>query len=341
VLEQAPHLLAIGAFCIGTNHIDLNAAAEQGIPVFNSPFSNTRSVAEMVIAAAIFLIRKVPPKARAAYNGLWLKSAEGAHEIRGKTMGIIGFGNIGSQIAVLAEAMGMKVLYHDQEAKLPYGNAQPVESLEGILSRSDIISLTLPENEDTVNLIGQKELGMMPQGSHLINFGRGKVVDLDALAQAISEGHIGGAAVDVFPNEPQSQGASFKTPLQGLENVLITPHIGGSTEEAQWNIGKEVAEKVVAFVDEGKTTGAINIPELSLPKMKHSRRVLNIHRNVPGVIRHLNSLLHEQGLNVKGQYLKAEEEIGYVVVDVQGTATKSQLEALKKTRETIRHRVLY
>lgn len=341
VLEAADKLLAVGAFCIGTNQIDLEAAAEMGIAVFNSPFSNTRSVAELVVASSVFLIRRIPEKSRAAYEGKWLKEAKGAHEIRSKTLGIVGFGNIGSQVAALAEGMGMKVIYFDLEPKLSRGNSMPVDSMDELLAESDILSLHVPQHSSTANLIGKEEIKKMKAGAHLINFSRGNVVDLDALADAIKDGRMGGAAIDVFPVEPKEKGASFECPLQGLDNVILTPHIGGSTEEAQWNIGMEVAYKLVSFVDEGKSVGSVSIPELSLPKMEDTRRVLNIHRNVPGVIRQLNQLIHEQELNVVGQYLQTNSSVGYVVVDVQGKASRESLESLGQIDETIKHRILY
>lgn len=294
-----------------------------------------------MLASAVFLIRKIPAKARAAYNGVWLKDSADSYEIRGKTLGLIGFGNIGSQVAILAEAFGMHVIYYDLDPKLSFGNAKATESMREILQASDIVSLHVPLNADTDNLIGKEELSEMKPGSHLINFSRGSLVDLEALAHFLKNGHIGGAAIDVFPVEPKDRGAAFESPLQGLENVILTPHIGGSTEEAQWNIGLEVATKLVGYLDEGKSVGSVSIPELSQPKMEGTRRVLNIHRNVPGVIGHMSSLIHEQGLNIRGQYLNTDEYLGYVVVDVDETAGKEQLDALKETKETIRHRVLY
>ena len=341
VLEHCPKMLCIGAFCIGTNQIDLEAAKEKGIAVFNSPFSNTRSVAELVLACAVFLIRRIPEKARAAYLGKWIKDSTNSHEIREKVLGIVGFGNIGSQVAALAESFGMCVIYFDLEPKLSIGNAKPVDTLGELLERSDIVSLHIPQSDSTAKLIGPKALKKMKKGSHLINYSRGTIVDIEALREAIESGHIAGAAIDVFPVEPKTKGADFETPLQGLENVILTPHIGGSTEEAQWNIGSEVSSKIVNFVDEGKTVGSVSIPELNLPRMEGTSRVLNVHRNVPGVIWKINQIIHERHLNVAGQYLKTADEIGYVVTDIEGSVKREDLVAISEVDATIKHRILY
>lgn len=341
VLEAAQKLQAIGCFCIGVNQVDLRAATRNGVVVFNAPYSNTRSVAELVIGAAIMLIRKIPDKNKAAHEGRWMKEAKGSYELRGKTMGIIGYGNIGSQVSVLAESLGMKVLFYDVETKLPLGNAEDAKSLKEILRQSDIITLHVPETTLTRNLINKKNLRLTKKGSILINYARGEVVDLEALRRSILEGHTGGAAVDVFPVEPEKNGDPFKTPLQDCPNVILTPHIGGSTEEAQQNIGEDVSVKLFNYLEKGITLGSHTVPALALPPQEGSHRILHIHKNVPGVLSAINKRLSDNGINILGQYLKTNEEIGYVVLDVDKLLSSRALQLLKEVKETIRVRVLY
>ncbi len=341
VLEAAQKLQAIGCFCIGVNQVDLRAATRNGVVVFNAPYSNTRSVAELVIGAAIMLIRKIPDKNKAAHEGRWMKEAKGSYELRGKTMGIIGYGNIGSQVSVLAESLGMKVLFYDVETKLPLGNAEDAKSLKEILRQSDIITLHVPETTLTRNLINKKNLRLTKKGSILINYARGEVVDLEALRRSILEGHTGGAAVDVFPHEPEKNGDPFSTPLQDCPNVILTPHIGGSTEEAQQNIGEDVSVKLFNYLEKGITLGSHTVPALALPPQEGSHRILHIHKNVPGVLSAINKRLSDNGINILGQYLKTNEEIGYVVLDVDKLLSSRALQLLKEVKETIRVRVLY
>ena len=341
VLAAAEKLQAIGCFCIGVNQVDLKAATKKGITVFNAPYSNTRSVAELVIGAAILLIRKIIDKNKAAHEGLWMKEATGSYELRGKTLGIIGYGNIGSQLSVLAEGLGMKVIYYDTETKLPLGNAEVRKSLKELVSHADIISLHVPELPSTKNLINKNILKYFKQGSILINYARGEVVDLDALAKALSDGHLGGAAIDVFPWEPEKNGDKFTTPLQGLPNVLLTPHIGGSTQEAQQNIGDDVSSKLFNYLEKGVSYGSHTVPALSLPPQEGTHRILHIHNNVPGVLSEINTQLSKHKINILGQYLKTNDAIGYVVLDVDKGLSKNALELLKKVKETIKVRMLY
>jgi D-3-phosphoglycerate dehydrogenase len=342
-LAQARRAIAIGCFCIGTNQVDLDAAELAGIPVFNAPYSNTRSVAELVIAEAIMLLRGVQPKSLQCHAGGWSKSAAGSHEARGKTLGIVGYGHIGTQVGVLAEALGMQALYHDIETKLALGNAQPAASLEDLLRRADVVTLHVPETPATKNLIGADEIAAMKPGAHLINASRGTVVDIDALAAALQSGKLGGAAVDVFPVEPKGNGDEFVSPLRGLDNAILTPHVGGSTLEAQENIGVEVAAKLVRYSDNGSTLSAVNFPEVTLPGHEGSRRILHIHRNVPGVLSRINDVFRERGVNIDGQYLRTDPKVGYVVIDV--TADEEQAgqlrDALAAIDGTLRTRVLY
>ena len=316
VIAEADKLVAIGCFCIGTNQVDLTAAAERGIPVFNAPHSNTRSVAEMVLAECVFLVRGLSDKSRDAHLGKWNKSAKGSHELRGKTLGIVGYGHIGSQVSILAEAFGMRVVFHDVEPKLPMGNARQLMSLEEVLGESDIVTLHVPQDPSTQNLMAASEIAAMRPGSMLINASRGTVVDLDALAEALRSGHVGGAAVDVFPVEPGSNADAFESPLQGLENVILTPHIGGSTMEAQENIGIEVASKLVGYSDLGRTIGAVNFPNISLSQSGSAHRLLHIHENRAGILGAINQAVAETEANVIGQHLGTNAEIGYVVMDV-------------------------
>jgi len=341
-LQAADRLIAVGCFCIGTNQVDLRAAKELGIPVFNAPFSNTRSVAELVMGEIIMLFRRIPDRSAAAHAGRWEKSAEGSREVRGKTLGIVGYGNIGSQLSVLAEAFGMRVLYYDVVPKLPHGNAQPVPSLLALLAESDVVSLHVPELPSTENLIGAAEIAAMKPGAILINNARGRVVDLQALAEALRAGRLGGAAVDVFPEEPARNGDPFSCPLQGLPNVILTPHIGGSTEEAQERIGEEVARKLVDYSDTGTTFGAVNFPEVSLPIRPAGTRFIHVHRNVPGVLALINDVFRAHRLNIGAQYLQTDPQIGYVVVEADAVPEPEKVLAdLRAVPGTIRARLLY
>lgn len=341
VLAAATKLQAIGCFCIGVNQVDLKAATRNGVVVFNAPYSNTRSVAELVIGASIMLIRRIPDKNIAAHKGVWMKEAKGSFELRGKTLGIIGYGNIGSQVSVLAEALGMKVRFYDTETKLPLGNAVPAKNMRELVSHSDIITLHVPETEHTKNIINKTLLRAFKQGSILINFARGEVVDLKALAAALKEGQLSGAAIDVFPWEPEKNGDSFQTPLQGVPNVLLTPHIGGSTEEAQQNIGEDVSIKLFQYLERGITNGSHTVPAIGLPPVANAHRILHIHRNVPGVLSAINTALSKNHINIVGQYLATNEEIGYVVLDVDKKLSKQAVELLKGVKETIKVRILY
>lgn len=341
VLAAAKKLQAIGCFCIGVNQVDLRTATRLGITVFNAPYSNTRSVAELVIGAAIMLIRRIPDKNKAAHEGIWMKEAKGSYELRGKTLGIIGYGNIGSQLSILAEALGMKVIFYDIETKMPLGNAVAVRSLNELVSNADIISLHVPETPVTQNLINKELLGEFKKGSILINYARGQVADLDALAAALTDGTVGGAAIDVYPAEPKKNGDKFITPLQNVPNVLLTPHIGGSTEEAQQNIGEDVSNKLFQFLEKGVTNGSHTVPSLALPPQEGTHRILHIHRNVPGVLSAINTQLSLHGINIIAQYLKTNDEIGYVVLDVDKKFSSHALELLKEVKETIKVRVLY
>lgn len=341
ILEAAPRLIAIGCFCIGTNQVDLEAASRRGIAVFNAPFSNTRSVAELVIAEAILLLRGLPQKNAAAHRGEWQKSAANAYEIRGKHLGIIGYGNIGMQLGVIAEGLGMTVLFHDVVNKLPIGNAQQVESLDALLAGSDAVSLHVPETAATAKMIGARELALMPPGSILINASRGTVVDIDALAEALRSGHIRGTAIDVFPVEPRSNEDEFVSPLRDFDNAFLTPHIGGSTMEAQANIGQEVAEKLARYSDNGTTTSSINMPEVALPAHDGCHRLLHVHRNVPGMLSSINSVFSDLGVNIAAQFLQTKEAIGYVVMDIDAEHSESALTRLRALDGTLRCRVLF
>jgi len=341
VLEAATKLQTVGCFCIGVNQVDLEAATQFGIPVFNAPYSNTRSVAELVIGASILLVRKVLDKDKAAHQGIWLKDAKGSHELRGKTLGLIGYGNIGSQVSVLAEALGMKVIYYDVETKLPLGNASEKKSIKELLQHSDVVSLHVPENDSTKHLINKNNLRHFKQGAVLINYARGEVVDLQALKQALESGHLGGAAVDVFPIEPEKNGDTFISPLQGLSNVLLTPHIGGSTQEAQHHIGIDVSTKMLAYLEKGVSNGSHTLPAISLPLLDGAHRILHIHANVPGVLSDINATLSKNKVNILGQYLKTNDKIGYVVLDIDKGLSKNALELLRKVKHTIKVRLLY
>lgn len=341
VLAHATRLTAIGAFCIGTNQIDLGEAMRRGIPVFNAPFSNTRSVAELVVAEVVMLMRGIPHKNAVLHRNGWVKSAAGSNEVRGKTLGIVGYGHIGTQVGVLAEHLGMQVVFTDIETRLPLGNARQLGSLEAVLQASDVVTLHVPETPQTLRMIDAAALARMRRGSHLINASRGTVVDIEALAAALESGHIAGAAIDVFPVEPQGNDARFESPLVGFDNVLLTPHIGGSTAEAQENIGREVAAKLVRYSDNGSTVTAVNFPEVSLPEHTGRSRLLHIHRNVPGMIARVNERFSAAGINIDGQYLRTNEEVGYVVIDVDSSASRVALDELCNIPGTIRCRMLY
>lgn len=341
VLNAATKLQAIGCFCIGVNQVNLKAATQKGIVVFNAPYSNTRSVAELVIGSSIMLIRKIIDKNIAAHNGIWQKEAKGCFELRGKTLGIIGYGNIGSQVSVLAENLGMKILFYDIETKLPLGNAVACKDIKELISNSDIVTLHVPETPLTKNMIHKNNLKLFKKGSFLINYARGEVVDLDALAKALKEQHLSGAAVDVYPIEPEKNGDNFTSPLQGLSNVILTPHIGGSTEEAQQNIGEDVSNKLYQYLELGITYGSYTIPVLSLPPLETAHRILHIHKNVPGVLSAINTTLSKHNINIVGQYLKTNDEIGYVVLDIDKKLSNKALELLKNIKETIKVRMLY
>lgn len=341
VLGQAPKLTAIGAFCIGTNQVDLQAAMLRGVPVFNAPFSNTRSVAELVLAEVVMLMRGIPHKNAVLHRGGWVKSAEGSYEVRSKTLGVVGYGHIGTQVGLLAEQLGMQVVFFDVETKLPLGNARQLASLNAVLDAADVVSLHVPETPATRGMIGAPEIARMKRGSHLINASRGTVVDIDALAAALDDGQLAGAAIDVFPSEPEGNDGRFESPLARFDNVILTPHIGGSTAEAQANIGREVAAKLVRYSDNGSTVSAVNFPEVSLPEHTGRCRLLHIHRNVPGVMAKVNERFGAAGINIDAQYLRTNEHVGYVVIDVDTEASRVALEELGQVPGTIRCRILY
>jgi len=341
VLDNAKKLQAIGCFCIGINQVDLKTCKQKGVALFNAPYSNTRSVAELVIGASIMLIRRITDKNLAAHQGIWNKEAKGSFELRGKTLGIIGYGNIGMQLSVMAEAMGMKVKFYDVETKLPIGNAIAVKSIKDLVSSSDIISLHVPETNQTKNLINKAIIKQCKQGAIIINYARGEVVDLDALSQALQDKTIAGAAIDVFPIEPEKNGDKFTSPLQGLSNVILTPHIGGSTEEAQENIGEDVSIKLYQYLERGVSIGSHSIPGISLPPVENAHRILHIHNNVPGVLSAINTVMSKNKINIVGQYLKTNDEIGYVVLDVDSKLSKTAIALLKEVKHTIRARMLY
>ena len=341
VLAHAPKLIAIGCFCIGTNQVDLVAARQRGIAVFNAPYSNTRSVAELVLAEAILLMRGVPEKSAVAHRGGWLKSARNAHEIRGKTLGIVGYGAIGSQLSVLAEALGMQVVFVDVLSKLPLGNARQLPSLAELLAAADVVSLHVPENPGTEWLIGTHELALMKPGAVLINASRGSVVEIEPLTLALKQQKLAGAAIDVFPQEPQSNADVFESPLRGLDNVILTPHIGGSTLEAQANIGTEVAEKLVKYSDNGTSTSSVNFPEVALPAHPGKRRLLHVHRNMPGVLSAINQVFADNHINIAAQYLQTRDDLGYVVIDIDAEHSATALAKLAGVAGTLRTRVLF
>ena len=343
VIAATDRLIAVGCFSVGTNQVDLVAANAKAIPVFNAPFSNTRSVAELTIAEIVMLFRRIFPRSTGAHTGAWDKSANGAHEVRGKTLGIVGLGNIGSQLAVLAEAMGMRVIYYDLSDKLRHGNVEPAETLDSLLARADVVTLHVPETPATANMISARELSLMKKGSFLINNARGSVVDLDTLADALRSGKLAGAAVDVFPKEPTSNNEKFSSPLQGLANVILTPHIGGSTEEAQENIGSEVARKLVEYSDVGSTHGAVNFPQVQLPPRPNGTRFIQMHQNIPGELRRFNEVFARYNVNIVTQFLQTDAKIGYVVADADGAVANAEqvLEDIRNLPGTIRARILY
>ena len=341
VFEAAQKLVAVGCFCIGTNQVDLKAATRRGIAVFNAPFSNTRSVAELVLAQAILLLRGVPEKNAKAHRGEWLKSAKDSYEIRGKKLGIIGYGNIGTQFSVLAEGLGMDVYFYDVVSKLPIGNATQVGTLQELLNTADVVSLHVPETPATKYMFKAEQFAQMKPGSILMNASRGTVVDIDALADALRSGKLLGAAIDVFPVEPKSNDEEFVSPLRDFDNVILTPHVGGSTIEAQENIGREVAEKLAMYSDNGTSVSSVNFPEVALPSHPNQHRLLHIHENVPGVMSEINQVFSENNINVCGQYLQTKEDIGYVVVDVDKAYGELALEKLRQVKGTIRCRVLF
>ena len=341
VLDAADKLLAVGCFCIGVNQVDLATATKKGIAVFNAPYSNTRSVAELIIGLCVMLIRKIPDKNAAAHRGEWLKEAAGSFELRGKTLGIIGYGNIGSQVSIMAEALGMHVTYYDTATKLPHGNARQIRDLKELLKKSDIVTLHVPSDATTRNMMDSAMLKNLKKGAVLLNYSRGDVVDLDALGKALTSGRLAGAAVDVFPVEPEKNGDRFESGLQNLPNVILTPHIGGSTEEAQANIGLDVTGKLIKYLELGISQGSHTVPSVSLPPQAGTHRILHIHKNVPGVLGQINSRLSKGGINITGQYLKTNDEIGYVILDVDSKLSKEAFEILKGIRGTIRARMVY
>lgn len=341
VFAAAKRLIGVGCFCIGTNQVDLGAATEHGVVVFNAPFSNTRSVAELVIAEAILLLRGIAEKSALAHRGVWQKTATGSYEIRGKTLGIIGYGSIGMQLSVMAESLGMNVCFYDTVNKLPLGNATQIADLKELLGMADIVSLHVPELPSTKDMIGAAEIAAMKDKGILINASRGTVVVIDALAAALESGKLAGAAIDVFPVEPKSNDEEFVSPLRKFDNTFLTPHIGGSTMEAQANIGQEVADKLVKYSDTGATTTSVNFPEVALPAHHGSHRLLHIHRNVPGIIASINNVFSERGINISAQYLQTSEKVGYVVLDVDSEYSELALQALKSIDGTLRCRVLF
>lgn len=360
VLAAAQKLLTVGCFCIGTNQVALTDAKRRGVPVFNSPFSNTRSVAELTIAEVVALTRRLTEKSELMHRGVWDKSATGAHEVRGRTLGIVGYGHIGSQVSVLAEAMGMRVLYHDIVSKLPMGNARQVKTLADLLKDSDVVTLHVPANESTKNMVAAAQIKKMKAGAMLINNARGSIVDLAALAQALKAGSLSGAALDVFPDEPAGKGEAFDSPVRGLTNVILTPHIGGSTEEAQQSIAEDVATKLIKFVNVGSTTGAVNVPQVELPdqglagetedeehrvarstKARRAHRILHFHKNVPGVLSNLHAAIARLGANISAEHLRTDEEVGFVVLDVDPTDGEKVLSAVREIPATVRVRMLW
>jgi D-3-phosphoglycerate dehydrogenase / 2-oxoglutarate reductase len=340
-LAEARRLLSVGCFCIGTNQVDLAAANGRGVPVFNAPFSNTRSVAELIICEVIALARQLGDRSREVHEGRWRKAAAGSFEVRGKTLGVIGYGHIGSQVGVLAEALGMRVIFYDHTSKLPMGNNLACASLTELLAAADFVTLHVPATPQTEKMIGSSELAAMREGSYLLNASRGSVVDLPALAEALRKGHLAGASVDVYPDEPESNSDGFVTPLRGLPNVLLTPHVAGSTTEAQAAIGREVATSLIKFVNAGATTGAVNFPQVELPQTKGAHRILNAHRNVPGVLRDINRIVSEKGANIQAQVLATDPNIGYLVMDLDQDLSDDVKKAIGALSTSIKTRILY
>ncbi|MFN7904522.1 MAG: phosphoglycerate dehydrogenase [Pseudobdellovibrionaceae bacterium] len=339
VIQQSSHLLAIGCFCIGTNQVHLSRANQIGVPVFNAPHSNTRSVAELVIAEMICLARQLGDRNNLAHRGEWMKSADGSHEVRGKVLGIIGYGHIGSQLSILAESMGLKVIFYDVLKKLPLGNAKSVNQLSELLMNSDFVSLHVPETSQTKEMIGSKELALMKPGSFLINASRGTVVKIEDLVRALKSGKLAGTAIDVFPEEPASNKEKFTSQLQGMKNVILTPHIGGSTEEAQFAIGQEVAESFRKYLNFGSTTGAVNFPVIEIHKSPDVLRIMNVHRNEPGVLGEINSLVSKLGVNIRAQSLSTDNHIGYMIMDVEAFQGDDLADQIQKLPRSIRTRV--
>ena len=344
VFEGAKHLIGVGCFCIGTNQVDLTAAQKHGVAVFNAPFSNTRSVAELVLAEIVMLMRGIPARNAAAHRGQWLKTAAGSREARGKTLGIVGYGHIGTQVGVLAESLGMQVMFYDIEMKLALGNARQMPTLDALLEASDVVTLHVPETPQTANMIDAAALQRMKPGAALINAARGTVVDIDALVAALDSTHLSGAAIDVYPKEPQSNSDEFMSPLRGLDNVILTPHVGGSTQEAQHDIGVEVSSKLIKYSNNGSTLGSVNLPEVSLPEHPGQHRLLHIHRNQPGVMFQINAIFSDAKINIAGQYLQTNSKIGYVVIDIEAEERAVSLKLKKRLQGvdgTIRTRILY
>ena len=341
VIAHADKLLAIGCFCIGVNQVELKAATHKGVAVFNAPYSNTRSVAELVIGLSVMLIRKITDKNTAAHKGVWLKDSAGSFELRGKTLGIIGYGNIGSQVSVMAEAMGMNVIYYDLVTKLPHGNARQERDLRELLKKSNIVTLHVPSDATTRNMINEETLSSLSKGSILLNYSRGDVVDLAALKKFIDNDTIAGAAIDVFPDEPEKNGAAFASVLQNLPNTILTPHIGGSTEEAQANIGLDVTAKLINYLELGTSNGSHTVPSLNLPPQAATHRILHIHQNIPGVLGEINSKLSAHGINILGQYLKTNDDIGYVILDIDHKLSSEAFEILKDVKGTLKTRMVY
>lgn len=341
VLAAASKLQAVGCFCIGTNQVDLSEARKKGVTVFNAPYSNTRSVAELVIGASVMLIRKMIDKNKAAHEGVWNKDSSGSYELRGKTLGIVGYGNIGTQLSILAEAFGMKVVFFDIQTKLPLGNANACKSLKELVAQSDIVSLHVPETPETEKIIDEKLLKQFKKGAILINYARGHCVDIKALVKYLQNGHLSGAAIDVFPEEPQKTGDAFVTPLQGLPNVLLSPHVGGSTEEAQANIGEDVSRKLFDFLENGVTDGSLTVPALALRPHPNAHRILHIHNNKPGVLSAINAELSKNNINILGQYLSTNDTIGYVVLDIDKMLSEKAFQLLRNVKETIKVRKVY
>jgi D-3-phosphoglycerate dehydrogenase len=341
VIDEGRRLLTVGAFCIGTNQVSLGHASRAGVPVFNAPFSNTRSVAELILAEVVILSRQVGDRSREVHDGQWRKVAVGSHEVRGHTIGIVGYGHIGSQIGVLAEAFGMRVVFFDIAARLPMGNNRAMARLEDVLEVSDFVTLHVPETAQTKNMIGAEELARMKRGACLLNASRGSVVQLDALAEAIKRGHIGGAAVDVYPDEPEANGDGFASPLRGLPNVILTPHIGGSTEEAQEAIGREVSTALIKYINSGATTGAVNFPAIELPLARGAHRILNVHKNVPGVLRDINRIVSDHNANIRAQVLSTDPDIGYLIMDLEQDVSQDVKRGIGALTTSIKTRILF